>query len=126
MLGGEDGITFESIHGGDTSVIRAADLDLDRFIPRGGGGAALVPASELPAAPTAVLLTGANGFLGRFLLLELLQRVARQCAQFIFLVLEHDTSSVYAECHPALGCSACARSPLSLCASLKWAYIALT
>ena len=26
-----------------------------------------------------VLLTGANGFLGRFLLLDLLQRVARRC-----------------------------------------------
>ena len=80
MLGGEEGITFESIHGGDTSLIRAADLDLDRFIPRGGGGPAPIPATELPAAPTAVLLTGANGFLGRFLLLELLQRVSRQCA----------------------------------------------
>ena len=80
MLGGEEGITFESIHGGDTALIRAADLDLDRFIPRGSGAAAPIPAAELPAAPTAVLLTGANGFLGRFLLLELLQRVARQCA----------------------------------------------
>ena len=83
MLGGEEGITFESIHGGDTSLIRAADLDLDRFIPRGGGAPAPIPATELPTAPTAVLLTGANGFLGRFLLLELLQRVARQCAHII-------------------------------------------
>ena len=83
LLGGEEGITFESIHGGDTSLIRAADLDLDRFIPRGSGAAASIPAAELPAAPTAVLLTGANGFLGRFLLLELLQRVARQCAHVL-------------------------------------------
>jgi hypothetical protein len=34
----------------------------------------------LPAEPTGVLLTGANGFLGRFLLLELLRRVSTRCA----------------------------------------------
>ncbi len=79
---GEGGITFEAIHGQDTAVIRAADLNIDRFLParpetpRGRPA----PASELPAAPTKVLLTGANGFLGRFLLLDLLQRVSEQCA----------------------------------------------
>ena len=79
---GEGGITFEAIHGQDTSVIKAADLDLDRFLPPRAetprSRAAL--ASELPAEPAAVLLTGANGFLGRFLLLDLLQRVSKQCA----------------------------------------------
>ena len=82
MLSGDGGggITFESIHGQDTAVIRAADLDLERFMPPRGAGAAPIPASELPAAPTVVLLTGANGFLGKFLLLDLLQRVSQQCA----------------------------------------------
>lgn len=42
--------------------------------------AAAAPASALPADPTRVLLTGANGFLGRFLLLDLLQRVSVKCA----------------------------------------------
>ena len=79
---GEGGITFEAIHGQDTAVIRAADLDLDRFIPPKASTprSQPTPASELPAEPTRVLLTGANGFLGRFLLLDLLQRVSQQCA----------------------------------------------
>ncbi len=79
---GEGGITFESIHGQDTAVIRAADLDIDRFLPARAETPRSAPASaaDLPAAPTKVLLTGANGFLGRFLLLGLLQRVSEQCA----------------------------------------------
>jgi len=80
---GEGGITFESIHGQDTAVIRAADLDIDRFLPARAETPRSAPASaaDLPAAPTKVLLTGANGFLGRFLLLGLLQRVSEQCAR---------------------------------------------
>ena len=82
LHGGEqEGITFESIHGQDTAVIRAADLDLDRFLPAAEGQAAPTPASELPAEPAVALLTGANGFLGRFLLLDLLQRVSQRCVQ---------------------------------------------
>ena len=81
LRGGEqEGVTFESIHGQDTAVIRAADLDLDRFLPAAEGRAAPAPASELPAEPAVALLTGANGFLGRFLLLDLLQRVSQRCA----------------------------------------------
>jgi len=78
---GEGGITFESIHGQDTAVIRAADLDIDRFLPARAETPRSAPASaaDLPAAPTKVLLTGANGFLGRFLLLGLLQRVSEPC-----------------------------------------------
>jgi len=79
---GEGGITFEAIHGQDTAVIRAADLDIDRFLPARAETprSRPAPAADLPAAPTRVLLTGANGFLGRFLLLDLLQRVSEQCA----------------------------------------------
>jgi len=80
---GEGGITFESIHGQDTAVIRAADLDIDRFLPARAETPRSAPASaaDLPAAPTKVLLTGANGFLGRFLLLGLLQRVSEPCGR---------------------------------------------
>ena len=75
------GITFESIHGSDGVNIKAADLKLDRFLSEAdtAAAAAAAPASELPAQPTHVLLTGANGFLGRFLLLDLLQRVSDKC-----------------------------------------------
>ena len=40
------------------------------------GAASAVPATQLPEEAEVVLLTGANGFLGRFLLLQLLQRVS--------------------------------------------------
>ena len=80
LHGGEqEGVTFEAMHGQDTAVIRAADLDLDRFLPPAEGQAAPTPASALPAEPAVALLTGANGFLGRFLLLDLLQRVSQRC-----------------------------------------------
>ena len=87
LLYGEDKgeLTFQSIHGKYPEaggVIKAADLDLHRFIPAEqlAGWAGAAPAECLPAEPTVVLLTGANGFLGRFLLLDLLQRVSKRYA----------------------------------------------
>ncbi len=82
------GITFESIHGSDGVNIKAADLKLERFLSEAdlAAAAAAAPASELPAQPTRVLLTGANGFLGRFLLLDLLQRVSDKCAPVLAIL----------------------------------------
>ena len=77
---GASGISFESIHGKDTHTIKAADLKLDRFLSDADRKAAAEAGEQLPAEPKVVLLTGANGFLGRFLLLDLLQRVASKCA----------------------------------------------
>jgi hypothetical protein len=78
---GATGITFNSIHGTDGKVIKAADLKLARFLSEADqkAAAAAAPASELPKDLEVVLLTGANGFLGRFLLLDLLQRVSKKC-----------------------------------------------
>ncbi|MEV5651301.1 carboxylic acid reductase [Nocardia sp. NPDC052254] len=68
--------TFASVHGRDATVVHASDLTLDKFID----------AQTLAAAPTlvapsgtvrTVLLTGANGYLGRFLCLEWLERLAK-------------------------------------------------
>ena len=76
------GATFASIHGGDTQTIRAADLKLERFLTEAdmAGAVAAAPASQLPAEPEVVLLTGANGFLGRFLLLHLLEYAEKRWA----------------------------------------------
>lgn len=64
--------TARSLHG-DGDTVAAADLTLDAF--RGGGPPFAAPArTAAGTAPRTVLLTGANGFLGRFLALELLQR----------------------------------------------------
>ena len=75
-----DAITFERIHGRSSNMIQAKDLDLHTFAPRdflplerANGAAGQL---DLPAEPERVLLTGANGFLGRFLLLDFLQRVS--------------------------------------------------
>nr|WP_280269100.1 carboxylic acid reductase [Nocardia wallacei] len=65
--------TAASVHGGG-GEIRAADLTLDKFIDT----ATLAAAADLPRTPhpvRTVLLTGANGYLGRFLCLEWLQRL---------------------------------------------------
>jgi fatty acid CoA ligase FadD9 len=66
--------TFAAVHGRGAVEVHAADLKLDKFID----------ASTLAAAPNlpqpspevrTVLLTGATGFLGRYLALEWLQRM---------------------------------------------------
>ena len=73
-----DAITFESMHGRSSNMIQARDLDLHRFAPRDflAGPRTEIAQGELPAEPEKVLLTGANGFLGRFLLLDFLKRVS--------------------------------------------------
>ena len=80
LLRGEEpnGITFKRIHGRGSAMIHAKDLDLRKFAPQDfpavmPNGLAQV---DLPAEPERVLLTGANGFLGRFLLLDFLKRVS--------------------------------------------------
>jgi fatty acid CoA ligase FadD9 len=68
-------VTYARIHGADPQVIRACDLRVERLVPGAPPPAAAAP---LDAEVTGdVLLTGATGFLGRFLCLELLERAAR-------------------------------------------------
>jgi amino acid adenylation domain-containing protein/thioester reductase-like protein len=71
---GATGPSFGSVHGRDTIEVHAGDLTLEKFID----------ATTLTAAPTlpgpsaevrTVLLTGATGFLGRYLALEWLERM---------------------------------------------------
>ncbi|WP_156765482.1 thioester reductase domain-containing protein, partial [Mycobacterium sp. 1245499.0] len=67
--------TFASVHGRGATQARAADLTLDGFIDAD----TLAAAPGLPAATgeiNTVLLTGANGYLGRFLCLDWLERLA--------------------------------------------------
>ncbi|BBX95857.1 carboxylic acid reductase [Mycobacterium lacus] len=66
--------TFASVHGRDATEVHASDLTLDKFID----AATLAGAASLPgpsAQVRTVLLTGATGFLGRYLALEWLQRM---------------------------------------------------
>src|SRR5271166_2795918 len=77
--------TFASVHGRDATEVHASDLTLDKFID----AATLADAASLPA-PSAqvrtVLLTGATGFLGRYLALEWLERMELVDGKVIALV----------------------------------------
>jgi fatty acid CoA ligase FadD9 len=72
----------ETVHGKGATRLRASDLTLDKFIDATtlAGAPTLPPAASEPAT---ILLTGANGWLGRFLTLELLQRVSTRGGKLI-------------------------------------------
>jgi len=76
---GVDGLpTYRAIHGVEPGEIRAEDLRLERFLGPGDlEGAARVAGQSLPATVGSVLVTGANGFLGRSLCLEWLERMGQ-------------------------------------------------
>ena len=79
------GPSFASVHGRNTTEVHAGDLTLDKFID----AATLTAAPTLPG-PSAevwtVLLTGATGFLGRYLALEWLERMELVDGTLICLV----------------------------------------
>ncbi|QSY49618.1 MULTISPECIES: carboxylic acid reductase [Streptomyces] len=77
--------TADSLHGPDATPLDAADLRLDAFLDARTIARAERPAGPLPAART-VLLTGANGYLGRFLCLEWLERVAERGGTLVCVV----------------------------------------
>jgi fatty acid CoA ligase FadD9 len=84
--------TFATVHGRDAREVRAADLTLDKFID----AKTLTEAPTLPHAtgtPHTVLLTGANGYLGRFLSLEWLERLAETGGQLICIVRGTDADT---------------------------------
>jgi amino acid adenylation domain-containing protein/thioester reductase-like protein len=67
-------LRFASVHGREATEVHAGDLTLDKFIDATTVTAA--PVLPLPSAEVrTVLLTGATGFLGRYLALEWLQRM---------------------------------------------------
>ncbi len=77
--------SFARVHGRDAVEVHAADLTLDKFLD-----AATLQAAPNLAQPTGevrtVLLTGATGFLGRYLALEWLERMALVDGTVIALV----------------------------------------
>lgn len=97
----EQRATFAGVHGEEATAARADELTLDRFIDP----ATLTAASALPrpaGVPRTVLLTGANGYLGRFLCLEWLQRLARTGGTLICLVRGADDTAARGRLEEAL------------------------
>lgn len=88
--GGEPRASFLSVHGQDGKVLRASDLTIDRFL----ASEVLASADQLEPVvsgePDTVVLTGANGFLGRFLCLELLEKLAKTGGQLVCICRGHD------------------------------------
>jgi fatty acid CoA ligase FadD9 len=77
--------SFASVHGRDTVEVHASELTLDKFIDAPTLAAA--PKLAQPAAEVrTVLLTGATGFLGRYLALEWLERMDLVDGKVIALV----------------------------------------
>ncbi|OMC02688.1 oxidoreductase [Mycobacterium sp. NS-7484] len=77
--------TFTSVHGRNATEVHASDLTLDKFID----AATLAAAPSLPGPVNeirTVLLTGATGFLGRYLALEWLERMDLVDGKVICLV----------------------------------------
>ncbi|WP_131723989.1 non-ribosomal peptide synthetase, partial [Mycobacteroides abscessus] len=86
--------TAESVHGAGHREIRAADLTLDKFVDADTLRAA--PAlSTFTGTPHTVLLTGANGYLGRFLALEWLERLDKIGGKLIVIVRGKNAEAAY-------------------------------
>ncbi|MFK8843901.1 carboxylic acid reductase [Streptomyces sp. Ac-502] len=84
-LAGHRRPTADSVHGPNATRLVAGDLTLDAFLDTETLVRAGSPAGPLPEART-VLLTGANGYLGRFLCLEWLERVAERGGTLVCVV----------------------------------------
>ena len=84
--------TFASVHGRDATEVHARDLTLDKFID----AQTLAAAPSLPGPSSevrTVLLTGATGFLGRYLALEWLERMDLVDGKLICLVRGKDDAA---------------------------------
>ncbi|EUA32310.1 thioester reductase domain protein [Mycobacterium intracellulare] len=76
---------FAAVHGADATEVYARDLTLDKFID--ATTLATVPSLRAPSSEVrTVLLTGATGFLGRYLVLEWLEQLEQVEGKLICLV----------------------------------------
>ena len=92
--------TFASVHGRAATSVRADDLTLDKFIDAETLAAA-PSIAYVTGEPKTVLLTGANGWLGRFLALELLERAAQTGGTVITVVRGRDEAAARARLEAA-------------------------
>lgn len=80
----DDRPTVTRVHGAGASTLRVGDLRLDRVL-----GAIPTPVRREPAArpgSRTVLLTGANGYLGRFMAIDWLERLAPTGGSLVCIV----------------------------------------
>ncbi|MGB3483253.1 MAG: carboxylic acid reductase [Mycobacterium sp.] len=92
-----------SVHGRDATELYARDLTLDKFLD----AQTLAAAPTLPRPsdePRTVLLTGVTGFLGRYLVLEWLERLQRVGGKLICLVRAVDDAAARARVDSTFDC----------------------
>ena len=90
--GGTKRPTYDAVHGRDATEVHASDLTLDKFLDE----ATLAAAPSLPRPSQevrTVLLTGATGFLGRYLALQWLERMDLVDGKVICLVRAKDDAT---------------------------------
>ncbi|MGW8976849.1 carboxylic acid reductase [Streptomyces platensis] len=85
LASGHQRPTADSVHGPSATRLLADDLTLEAFLDTETMARSGRPTGPLLAART-VLLTGANGYLGRFLCLEWLERVAERGGTLVCVV----------------------------------------
>jgi fatty acid CoA ligase FadD9 len=93
--GGSKRPTYDAVHGRDAVEVHASDLTLDEFLDAD----TLAAASSLPGPASevrTVLLTGATGFLGRYLALEWLERMDLVDGKVICIVRAKDDAAARA------------------------------
>ncbi|WP_284256232.1 carboxylic acid reductase [Acidocella aquatica] len=92
---------YKQIHP-DPERVRATDFKLDVLLDAATLAAAKVAAPAVSVSRT-VLLTGANGFLGRFLCLEWLEQLARIDGKLICIIRGADAQAARARLDEAIG-----------------------
>ncbi|HEY6870301.1 MAG TPA: AMP-binding protein, partial [Novosphingobium sp.] len=102
LAGADGGLTARDVHGVDTGLIRATDLTLEKFIAPAVLRAASAITPVRTDEPDCVLLTGANGFLGRFLALEWLKRLERTGGRLVCVARGADDAAARARLMQAL------------------------
>lgn len=91
----EERPSFTDIHGMGASTIYGKDLDISRFLDQETieSATALLPTAYIADKPQTVVVTGANGFLGRFICLEWLKKIAVTGGKVICLIRASDNMS---------------------------------
>lgn len=93
--GGDNMPSFANIHGKEAESIHAKDLDISCFLTPDAleRAATAAPVADLTGKPRTVLLTGASGFLGRFLCMEWLEKLDATGGKLICLIRAADNDA---------------------------------
>jgi fatty acid CoA ligase FadD9 len=91
--------TARTVHGPHARRLSAEDLDIIRLLPGVVDTIKAQPPRPAGEEPRCVLITGATGFLGRFLCLEWLERLAPLGGRVVCLVRARDNDEARARMH---------------------------